>query len=265
VLCGANGHPFGIKWVQFLFLVHKPYWNSCYKYKSNLYCNFNWIYYVSSTSTTGCTSSKKKSIPFGNTITNPVTRPTADQIVTCPNNGKDLPNIFFVGNCKATDRNQYYRCIFNRVAKLNEATCPSTAIANCANENFADSCGNTVATGQNQADTAGQFRVVLKYSRLSKCFYFNVYKNTLNPTVDTNDIICTTAGRITVGGFLHLDMSTVSRLHIKPLIFYHKYSRYLYSVTSQVGVATNPCIFEVENILIRLRNFTVQNNHTTTL
>jgi hypothetical protein len=51
------------------------------------------------------------------------------------------------------------------VAKLNEATCPSTAIANCANENFADSCWNTVATGQNyQADTAGQFRVVLKYS-----------------------------------------------------------------------------------------------------
>jgi hypothetical protein len=50
------------------------------------------------------------------------------------------------------------------VAKLNEATCPSTAIANCANENFADSCWNTVATGQNyQADTAGQFRV-LKYS-----------------------------------------------------------------------------------------------------
>jgi hypothetical protein len=94
------------------------------------------------------------------------------------------------------------------VAKLNE-TCPSTAIANCANENFADSCWNTVATGQNyQADTAGQFRVVLKYSRLSKCLYFNVYKNTLNPTVDTNDIICTTAGRITVGG-PPSDMSTV--------------------------------------------------------
>jgi hypothetical protein len=45
--------------------------------------------------------SKKKSIPFGNTITNPVTRPTADQIVTCPNNGKDLPNIFFVGQLQS--------------------------------------------------------------------------------------------------------------------------------------------------------------------
>jgi hypothetical protein len=90
------------------------------------------------------------------------------------------------------------------VAKLNEATCPSTAIANCANENFADSW-NTVATGH-QADTAGQFRVVLKYSGgCQSVFYFNVYKNTLNPTVDTNDIICTTAGRITVPS----DMSTV--------------------------------------------------------
>jgi hypothetical protein len=72
------------------------------------------------------------------TITNPVTRPTADQIVTCPNNGKDLPNIFF-GATAATDRNQYYRCIFNRVAKLNEATV-RLRLLHCANENFADSC-----------------------------------------------------------------------------------------------------------------------------
>jgi hypothetical protein len=76
------------------------------------------------------------------------------------------------------------------VAKLNEATCPSTAIANCANENFADSCWNTVATGQNyQADTAGQFRVIKIFGRLSKCFFILMsIKNTLNPTVDTNDI-----------------------------------------------------------------------------
>jgi hypothetical protein len=44
--------------------------------------------------------------------------------------------------------------------------------------------GILVATGQNYtADTAGQFRVVLKYSEVAKSFYFNVYKNTLNPTV----------------------------------------------------------------------------------
>jgi hypothetical protein len=34
---------------------------------------------------------------------------------------------------------------------------------------------------------------VLKYSGgCQSIFYFNVYKNTLNPTVTTNDIICTT-------------------------------------------------------------------------
>jgi hypothetical protein len=51
-------------------------------------------------STSGTCKSIKEEItviPFGNTITNPVTRPTADQIVTCPNNGKDLPNIFLCG------------------------------------------------------------------------------------------------------------------------------------------------------------------------
>jgi hypothetical protein len=71
-----------------------------------------------------------------------------------------LPNIFLCGQLQSDWSKPILR-IFNRVAKLNEATCPSTA--NCANENFADSCWNTVATGHT-ADTAGQFRVVLKYS-----------------------------------------------------------------------------------------------------
>jgi hypothetical protein len=63
----------------------------------------------------------------------------------------------------------------------------------------------TVATGQNYQ--AGQFRVVLKYWEVVKVSFILMSKNTLNPTVDTNDIICTTAG-ITVGG-VPSDMSTV--------------------------------------------------------
>jgi hypothetical protein len=51
-------------------------------------------------------------------------------------------------------------------------------LANCANENFADSCWNTVATGQNyQADTAGQFRVVLKYSGGCQSVFILTIKN----------------------------------------------------------------------------------------
>jgi hypothetical protein len=85
----------GFKWI-ILFLVYKSYRFSCSKYRPNIpllehYCN--------SVTTGTCKSIKEEVtvIPFGNTITNPVTRPTADQIVTCPNNGKDLPNIFLCG------------------------------------------------------------------------------------------------------------------------------------------------------------------------
>ncbi|MFV8351881.1 T9SS type B sorting domain-containing protein [Flavobacterium sp. XS2P14] len=226
------------------------------------------IYYVSSTSTTGCTSIKEEInlIPFGNTITNPVTRPTADQIVTCPNNGKDLPNIFL---CGATATRLIQTNITDASSiewqKLNEATCPSTAIANCANENFADSCWNTIATGQNYtADTAGQFRILLKYSGgCQSIFYFNVYKNTLDPTVDPNDIICTTAGTITVGGVpsgyeYSLDKVTYQASNIFTINTAGTYTVYI----RQVGITTNPCIFELKNIPIRLRNFTVQKIRT---
>ncbi|MFV8357101.1 T9SS type B sorting domain-containing protein [Flavobacterium sp. XS1P32] len=224
-------------------------------------------YYVSSTSTTGCTSIKEEInlIPFGNTITNPVS-PYADVVPKCPNNGKDLPNIFL---CGATATRLIQTNITDASSiewqKLNEATCPSTAIANCANENFADSCWNTIATGQNySADTAGQFRVVLKYpGGCQSIFYFNVYKNTLNPTVTTNDIICTTKGTITVGGVpsgyeYSLDKVTYQASNIFTINTAGTYTVYI----RQVGVTTNPCIFEVKNILIRLRNFTVQKIRT---
>ncbi len=220
-------------------------------------------YYVNSVSSGTCRSIKEEVtvIPFGNTITNPVS-PYADVVPKCPNNGKDLPNIFL---CGATATRLIQTNITDASSiewqKLNEAICPSTAIANCANESFADSCWNTVATGQNySADTAGQFRVVLKYpGGCQSIFYFNVYKNTLAPTVTTNDIICTTSGNITVGGVpsgyeYSLDNITYQPSNIFTINTAGTYTVYI----KQIGVITNPCVFQVQNILIRLRNFTVQ-------
>jgi hypothetical protein len=63
----------------------------------------------------------------------------------------------------------------------------------------------------------------------------------LNPTVDTNDIICTTAGRITVGG---VPPSGYEYSLIRVIInFYHKYSR-VPILHQTEGVATNPCILK---------------------
>jgi hypothetical protein len=85
------------------------------KYKSNLYCNLNLLRYHY------YNHASKEEINLILTITNPE-RPTADQIVTCPNNGKDLPNIFLCGATAKRLIETNIRCIFNRVAKLNEAT-----------------------------------------------------------------------------------------------------------------------------------------------
>ncbi|WP_339919617.1 T9SS type B sorting domain-containing protein [uncultured Flavobacterium sp.] len=224
-------------------------------------------YYVSSVSNGSCKSIKEEItvIPYGNTITNPVIpyaeSPYKGEVVTCPNNGKKLPNIFLCGaNASRLIQTNITDASSIEWQKLDEASCPSTAIANCANESFANTCWKTVATGPNySADTAGQFRVVLKYAGgCQSIFYFNVYKNILNPTVTTNDIICTTNGNITVGGVpsgyeYSLDKVNYQLSTIFTIATAGTYTVYI----RQVGVTTNPCIFEVQNILIRKRNFTV--------
>src|SRR5690554_507408 len=195
----------------------------------------------------------------GVTVTNPVI-PFADEVVTCPNNGKPLPNIFL---CGAND----FRLIETNITdassivweQLVEGSCAPVGNTDCANENA--SCTWTqVGTGPTyNANSAGQFRLTINYE--GGCFnqyYFNVYQNVLNPTATSNDIICDTPGQITVGGVPNgyeysIDGVNYQASNIFVITTGGTYTIYI----RQVEVASNPCIFTVPDVQVRERNFTV--------
>uniref|UniRef100_UPI00142200EE beta strand repeat-containing protein n=1 Tax=Yeosuana marina TaxID=1565536 RepID=UPI00142200EE len=218
-------------------------------------------YYVHNTAVAPCLSINQEItvIPFGNTITNPVA-PFADEVVTCPNDGKLLPNIFLCGaNAERVIQTGISDTSSIIWEKLDEGSCTAVVNTDCANES--STCTWTqVGTGPDfTANTSGQYRITLNYT--GGCFnryYFNVYQNLLNPTVTTKDIICTTPGEITVGGVpggyeYSLDNITYQASNVFPITSQNSYTVYI----KQVGVTSNPCIFTVPDIQIRERNFTV--------
>ena len=196
---------------------------------------------------------------FGGTTPNPVI-PFADEVVICPNDGKELPNIYL---CGAEDFVNIDTNISGASSiiweQLDETSCPAVTDTDCANED--DSCTwNEVATGPDfVADTAGQYRLTINYE--GGCFvqfYFNVYENLLNPSVVAEDIICTTPGSITVndvpsGYEYSLDGITYQASNIFTITTPGTYTVYI----RQIGINTNPCIFTVPDVQIRERDFTV--------
>ncbi|MBC7847533.1 MAG: T9SS type B sorting domain-containing protein [Flavobacterium sp.] len=229
-------------------------------------------YYVHNTAPSTCKSIVEEITVkyFGVTNTNPVIPyaqlPYLGEVVTCPDDGKKLPNLFL---CGANDSRVIRTGISDAIAiewyKLNEGSCVAVVNPDCANENT--SCAwSLVGTGADYtANTSGQFRLTIRYT--GGCFsqfYFNVYQNLLNPTVTSKDILCTTNGQITVGGVPSgyeyslnsagpYQSSNVFPNASFPVINAGSYTVYI----KQVGVNANPCIFSVPDILIRQRNFTV--------
>ncbi|WP_047546102.1 T9SS type B sorting domain-containing protein [Psychroserpens sp. Hel_I_66] len=201
---------------------------------------------------------------FGADIENPVI-PYADEVVTCPNDGKLLPNIFL---CGVNDSRDIITNISGASSiiweQLDESSCDAVTNSDCANED--DSCTwNEVQTGPNYlVDTAGQYRLTINYS--GGCFvqfYFNVYQNVLNPAVVATDIICTTPGSITVydvpsGYEYSLDGVNYQPSNVFSIDTAGTYTVYI----RQMDVPTNPCVFSVQDVLIRDRDFTVSTTIT---
>ncbi|MGJ8665951.1 MAG: T9SS type B sorting domain-containing protein [Patiriisocius sp.] len=196
---------------------------------------------------------------YGGTIPNPVI-PFADEVVTCPNDGKLLPNIFLCGlddfRDILTDIDGATSVIWE---KLDETSCTAIPDIDCANEN--PGCTwDEVATGPNYtANEGGQFRLTINYE--GGCFnqfYFNVYQNLLNPSVSVEDIICDTPGRITVhnvpsGYEYSLDGTNYQSSNVFTITVAGIYTVYI----RQVGVPTNACVFTVPDVLVRERDFTI--------
>lgn len=218
-------------------------------------------YYVRNTAIAPCQSINQEFevITFGAGVTNPLI-PFADQVVVCPNDGKELPNFFL---CGAGDTRNIQTNITDTSSiiweKLDETSCTAVTDQDCANED-SGCTWNQVETGPNYLiDTAGQYRLTLNYT--GGCFnqfYFNVYTNLLVPTVTSRDIYCTTPGEITVGGVpsgyeYSIDGTNYQTSNVFSITNPNIYSVYV----RQIGVSPNPCIFSVPDVQIRERDFTV--------
>ena len=242
-------------------MVYKSNWLTSYWNWTNYTVNNTGTYYSFNTAIAPCQSIEQVYIVqlFGGTINNPVI-PFADEVVICPNDGKELPNIFL---CGANDSRFIETTIAGASSiiweQLDEASCPAVANSDCANED--SSCAwNEVGTGTDfLANTAGQFRLTINYD--GGCFvqfYFNVYQNSLEPSVIATDIICATPGSITVydvpsGYEYSLDNINYQTSNVFSVATAGNYTVYV----RQVGVPTNPCVFSVLDVLIRDRDFTV--------
>ncbi len=217
-------------------------------------------YYVTNIAPAPCRSIEQifNVITFGENQTNPII-PQADEVVTCPDDGKLLPNIFLCGlndfrelTADITDSNSIIW------EQLDESSCTAVANNDCANED--GSCiWNQVATGPDfTVTTAGQFRLTVNYD--GGCFnqfYFNVYQNVLNPTVTVTDIICDSEGSIVVNNVpsnyeYSLDGVTYQDSNTFVITTPGIYTVYI----QQTNVPEGACVFTVPDVLVRERDFT---------
>lgn len=216
-------------------------------------------YYVHNTAAAPCQSIDQRFVvvTYGENTVNPLI-PFADEVVTCVDDGKPLPNFFL---CGANDIRNIETNITDTSSiiweKLDEASCSALPAANCANED--SSCQwNEVASGPNyNIGIAGQYRITLNYE--GGCFsqyYFNVYSNILEPTATSKDIMCDVLGEIVVGGVPNGYEFSIDGANYQTSNEFSIGTPGVYSVyVRQIGVDSSPCIFSVPDIQIRERNF----------
>lgn len=211
---------------------------------------------------------------FGVTQTNPIsalindpTNSVEGEVVICPNDGEELPKIFLCG-LNDTELIQINIPDADSInwEQLNEGSC-TASIEDCANKN--SSCTwNNVGTGSNfLASDAGQYRVVINYQNgCATRFYFNIFKNPLNPQYNATDLICTTPGNITVTNMpADYEYQLLDATNGSILVPYSSNNGPSFTLTSngaytvemrQQGVVDG-CIFRLENIGILTRDFQV--------
>ncbi|WP_297760224.1 T9SS type B sorting domain-containing protein [uncultured Muriicola sp.] len=211
---------------------------------------------------------------FGATQTNPITALINDpnntvegEVVVCPNDGEELPKVFLCGlndtepitiNIPDADTITW--------EQLDTASCASAG-ADCANKN-SGCTWNTVGTGSTYvASDPGEFRVVIGYQ--NGCFtrfYFNIFKNPLDPQFNSRDLICATPGNITVTNMpADYEYQLLDATNGNILVPFSANngpsftigSNGAYTVEMQQQGVVGGCIFRLENIGILTRDFQV--------
>ncbi|WP_274476123.1 hypothetical protein, partial [Mangrovimonas aestuarii] len=198
---------------------------------------------------------------FGADMDNPVT-PYANQVVVCPNDGTELPEIFL---CGADDTQLIETNITDATSitwdVLNEGSCTTEAPTDCPNTS--PTCSWTeVGTGPTYNVTAaGQYQLTITYQNgCFKRFYFNVYQNIFTPDETHSDIICDTDGQIIVtgvpAGYEYSIVSASGPYQTSNIFTITTPGDYTVFIRP-IGVPINPCIFTIPNIPIRQRDFSV--------
>ncbi len=215
---------------------------------------------------------------FGETQSNPITALINDtsntidgDILVCPNDGSELPEIFLCG-LNDTELIQINIPDAQSIVweKLDEASC-AEATDGCANTN-SGCTWNTVDTGNDfLASDSGQYRLVINYQNgCFSRFYFNIYKNPLDPQYTSRDIICDTPGNITVTNMpLTYEYQLIDQTTGNVLVPYGPSPSFdittngAYMVEMRQEGVTDGCVFILDNIGILERDFqvdiTVQN------
>lgn len=209
---------------------------------------------------------------FGSVQSNPITALINDtsntidgSIDICPNDGSELPEIFL---CGLNDSELLQINIPDATSivweQLDEASC-SASVDGCANTNTGCTW-NTVDTGNDfLAQNTGQYRLVINYQNgCFSRFYFNIYKNPLNPQYISEDIICTNPGSIEVINmpdtyeFQLVDQTTGNVLvPYGPDKTFEITNNGAYMVEMRQQGVTDGCVFVLDNIGILDRDFQV--------
>lgn len=203
---------------------------------------------------------------YGPNTTNPII-PFADEVVTCVNDGSQLPKIYLCGlnderflNLNLTDAS-----VVNW-QQLVEGSCTLNTLDNCPNTN--ENCSwNTIATGSSyNVSTEGEYRIEIIYQNgCPAYYYFKVYTNPLNPDVRKQDILCGNDGEITVINvpssdyeFQLINQATnavVQTWQTNPT--FNVSTPGAYTVEIRQTLVTNGCTFYVRDIGILERDFNV--------
>ena len=216
---------------------------------------------------------------FGSVQSNPITALINDTSNTidgavdiCPNDGSELPEIFL---CGLNDTELIQINIPDATSivweQLDEASC-GASVDGCANTNTGCTW-NTVDTGNDfLAQNTGQYRLVINYQNgCFSRFYFNIYKNPLNPQYISEDIICTTPGSIEVINMPNTyEFQLVNQTTGSVLVPYGPEKTFeitnsgAYMVEMRQQGVSDGCVFVLDNIGILDRNFKVDITTTDT-
>ncbi|MGB5499931.1 MAG: hypothetical protein WBM77_13465, partial [Maribacter sp.] len=150
--------------------------------------------------------------------------------------------------------------------QLDETSC-GASVADCANKD--SGCGwNNVGTGNNfVASDAGQYRLIINYQNgCFSRFYFNIFKNPLDPQYNVTDLICLSPGNITVTNMpVDYEYQLLDATNGAILVPYSALNGPSFTINSngaytiemrQQGVVDG-CIFRLEDIGVLERNFQV--------